>query len=956
MAKVRIRYQKEDTSFDYPSSLLSQDFSESEHDHGFLIWDIQDKDHWSKTFVSTTSKEINHEYGHFTFRGKNLDDLRSFDFSTLPPKVSFRPIFEDALTEAEKQEADAIIRKALPHATEVLPSIDVQLVSTGSGSVFENIQLISNLNSYDAQIELIVALLKKNEKLITDDQIAEIRKIHRDLYQKLSVEGKLQKDLLKGWDLGRFEWSNLIQYGKDNVIDFSKLSGVVGIFGPNWIGKTSILRSLLWTIYNKIPDPHATGIHILNKHSTEASGKVSLVHGDRTFTIERTMKKSSDKIKGTLDFRMSENGVETSKNEDVKTQTDKDAIQARFGEIDDILLSSFASQWGHRQLIEMKQGERKDIINKFLGLHVYDLFYKVVSLETNKLKAEVKKLLDKKLYEQIELSEKQYTEHLDFVKKENENLKIHEHNIQDKQNEIDTEKKRLEDVELKFNEEEFRSKAERYERVQSQINTETSRVKTLKVNLEENKASLEKAQNEIPNLKNANEGAARELSEFQKEVKDTFGDKSLDDVIVDIKKDIKKARDLVVLETKIRKAQSDLERMKESGGSFTKSQELYVGNESCVRCDFLYECLDIDRIDESSISEDRYHKIVDGLNQGIGSLESSIQSMSKEYETTKSDIQFDEDSLDAVQSLRDTLRSLTENESETKTIFEKNQARVEKLQSEIKSALAAIEDKKKLIESLKNEESEIEKYIADNSKYVEELDKIKEIQSSIDVLEESLGDVKVRHKMLLREVNENYDEAKKLEGKLEILRENLAEFEKTSQKLQIYEYYTSAVHKDGVPSEIVKLALPYVNSEVKRILSIFNLEFSAELEYDEVKQEINIYVSKDADKKDQNIIELASGAQQIITAMVLRIAFSNVSSVPSPNFFVIDEGFSALDGENIQILPKLLEILRGHFKLVLIISHLDSVKEMVENVIPISQYTKKDKDGSIRKFSKVQYT
>lgn len=955
MAKVRVRYQKQDTTFDYPSSTVSQDYSESEHDHGFIIWDIRDRDCWSKTFISTTGEKIGSEYSHFTFHGKSLDDLKSFDFSTLPRKVSFRPMFEDSLTEAEKQEADKIIRQALPEATEVLPAIDAQIISSDSGSVFENVQLISNLNSYDAQIELIISLLKKNEKMITDEQIAEIRAIHKELYQKLSAEGKLQKDLLKGWKLGKFEWSNLIQYGKNNIIDFSKLSGVVGIFGPNWVGKTSILRSLLWTLYNKIPDPHATGMHILNKHSNDAFGKLSLIHGDRTYTIDRTMKKSSDKIKGTLDFKVFENGEETSKNEDVKTQTDKDAIQARFGDIDDLLLSSFASQWGHRQLIEMKQGERKDIINKFLGLHVYEMFYKIINPETNKIKAEVKKLLDKKLYEQIEFSEKQYSEHLDFVQRESKTLKKYEKQSQNQQSEIDGEKKRLEDIELKFDEDEFRTKAERYERVQSQINTETSKIKSLKTQIDQRQDELKKTKAVIPSLMEVGEKAKADLDEFRNQIKQTFGDKSLDDVIADIKQDIRKTKELASLETKISRAQSELEKMKESGGSFTQSQELYVGNESCVRCDFLYECLDIDKIDEPFISEERYLTIVDGLNHNISNLEASLVEMSKEYETIKSSIQYDESSLESVQDLKESLRNLIDEESKARTKYDTSQSSLKNIQSQIDSDTQSICDKNGLVESLKNEESEIEKYIDENSKYVDELEKIKEIQLSIDTLEEKKGEIDVKHNMLLKEINNNYDEAKKLEGKLEILRENLAEFENLSQKLQVYEYYTSAVHKDGVPSEIVKLALPFVNSEMRRILSTFNLPFIAEIEYDEVKQEIEIYVSKDVDKQDRNIIELASGAQQIICAMVLRIAFSNVSSVPSPNWFCLDEGLAALDGENIQLVPKLFEVLRAHFGLVIIISHLDSVKEMVEMVIPISQYSQKDKSGTMREYSKVVF-
>jgi DNA repair exonuclease SbcCD ATPase subunit len=951
MSKIKIRYQKKDTTFDYPSSLLSQDYSESEHDHGFLMWDIQNKDVWKKTFISTTGKEINNEYAHFTFRGRNIEDLKAFDFSKLPLKVSFRPIFDETLTAAEKQEVDRIIRQALPQATEVLPVIDSQVVSMGDDNIFESIQLISNINSFDAQIELIISLLKKTEKMLTEEQIAEIRKIHRELYDKLSAEGKLQKDLLKGWNLERFEWSNLVQYGKDNVIDFSKLQGVVGVFGKNYVGKTSLFRSLLWTIYNQIPDPHVSGIHILNKHSTEAEGSIVLSHNEKKFSIKRTMKKSSDKIKGTLDFKEIEGG---SKNEENTKKTDKEAIQSRFGSMDDLLLSSFASQFGHRQLIEMKQGDRKDIINKFLGLHVYEFFHKAINPETNKIKADVKRLLDKNLYEQIELNEKQYAEHLEFVTREKDTLKKYETQSAKKQAEIDKERKRLEDVESKFNEDEFRKKAERYEQVQSQINTETSKTKSLKLQVTQGRRDLQEKSETLPTLKKASESALVDLDEFKTQISETFGDKSLDSVIVNIKNDIKKAKELVSLESKIKRSQTELDKMKESGGSFTKSKELYVGNESCVQCDFLYECLDIDRIEGQALTEEEYNIIINDLNSGIGSLEETINDLNKEYEETKSSIVYDEDALDSVQELKSTLQSFVSAEEKSRLEYEKAESSLEKIESQINADNRSILDKEFLLESLKNEEAEIEKYIEENSKYIQELDKIKEIQASIDALEEKKSDIDVRHKMLLREVNNNYDEAKKTEGKLEVLRENLSELEALSIKLQVYEYYTSAVHKDGVPSEIVKLALPFVNNEMKRMFTTFSLDFTADIEYDEASQNINIYISNDVDQKDRNIIEMCSGAQQILTAMIIRIAFSNVSSVPSPNWFCIDEGLAAFDEETMKIVPKLLEILKSHFRLVIIISHLDSIKEMVEKVIPITQYTKKDKGGTMRKYSQVR--
>ena len=31
------------------------------------------------------------------------------------------------------------------------------------------------------------------------------------------------------WKIKRFEWSNMFSYGEDNVIDFTKLNGIIGM-------------------------------------------------------------------------------------------------------------------------------------------------------------------------------------------------------------------------------------------------------------------------------------------------------------------------------------------------------------------------------------------------------------------------------------------------------------------------------------------------------------------------------------------------------------------------------------------------------------------------------------------------------------------------------------------------------------------------------------------------------
>ena len=62
----------------------------------------------------------------------------------------------------------------------------------------------------------------------------------------------------------------------------------------------------------------------------------------------------------------------------------------------------------------------------------------------------------------------------------------------------------------------------------------------------------------------------------------------------------------------------------------------------------------------------------------------------------------------------------------------------------------------------------------------------------------------------------------------------------------------------------------------------------------------------------------------------------NVSNLRKSDMFIIDEGFGALDETNIEACNNLLISLKKWFRNIMIISHVDAVKDAVDNVIDIS--------------------
>jgi len=122
-----------------------------------------------------------------------------------------------------------------------------------------------------------------------------------------------------------------------------------------------------------------------------------------------------------------------------------------------------------------------------------------------------------------------------------------------------------------------------------------------------------------------------------------------------------------------------------------------------------------------------------------------------------------------------------------------------------------------------------------------------------------------------------------------------------------------------------------INKEINKILSGV-ATFTISLEDDGVS--LNVYIDYGDSKR---IIECASGMEKMITSIAIRVALINISSLPKSNIFIIDEGFGALDDSNIEACSRLLTSLKKYFKTILIISHVDSIKDIVDKNIEITR-------------------
>ena len=170
-----------------------------------------------------------------------------------------------------------------------------------------------------------------------------------------------------------------------------------------------------------------------------------------------------------------------------------------------------------------------------------------------------------------------------------------------------------------------------------------------------------------------------------------------------------------------------------------------------------------------------------------------------------------------------------------------------------------------------------------------------------------------------------------LKNQKKTIEDRIEEVEKLEEQHGLFEYYLNSLGKDGVSYELISKALPMIEGEVNNILGQI-VEFGLQLEMDGKNVNANIVYDD-----QQWSLEMCSGMERFISGLAIRIALINVCNLPRPNFLVIDEGFGTLDNENLTSLYMLFAYLKTQFDFVMIISHIDSMRDVVDSLMEIKK-------------------
>ena len=386
----------------YAGSTVQQNHGET-NDKGFLIWDIKDKD--------------SYECKHIV-----LENPKPFITIELTPKGRLPNKFK-APTGARLRLVSnnnlplTAMKKAVEVAKHRFKPESITFLNRAAGergNVDELTDGLENDNLRDpaVQEELIKEYLKDFQP--DDELIERVLRLNSKYNSVLEQGEEVNRNV--NWKLESFEWDNLFNYGEDNKIDFSKLSGIVGIFGKNYSGKSSIIDGLLYTLFNSTSKNERKNLNIINQNKESCQGQVKIGIGNKTYTVTRSSEKYTKRLKGEetleaktdLNFECYDQATEENTSLNGLTRSDSDRmVKKHFGTMEDFLLTSMSSQLGSLQFISEGSTERKKILAKFLDLEVFDQKFKIAKEEASDLRGALKRLEGKEFDQDIFEAEKE---------------------------------------------------------------------------------------------------------------------------------------------------------------------------------------------------------------------------------------------------------------------------------------------------------------------------------------------------------------------------------------------------------------------------------------------------------------------------------------------------------------------------------------------------------------------
>ena len=844
----------------YAGSTVQQNFGES-LDKGYLLWDIQSKDNFSNKLITFNNPK--------PFVTLELTKAGNLPRRKPPEGARLRIVSDENVTLDKVRKAVDIVKyKYKPESVTYLNRAAGKQITVQAPKGLKK----QDLRDLKTQETLMQEYLKEYD--VTDEVMAKVYELNK----KYNVQIEEDEDVLRNvhWSLQSLEWDNLFNYGDGNNIDFTKLEGIVGIFGKNYSGKSSIVDTLLYSLYNSTSKSIRKNLNIINQNRDDCRASATIKIDDNEYVVERVSEKYTKRLKGveTLEastdlefYRKDLTGNVEGLNGTSRQDTDKN-VRKYFGTLNDFLMTSMASQLDSLSFINEGSTKRKEFLAKFLDLQIFDKKFKMAKEDSAMTKAALRRL-----------------EGTDF------------------ETQIAEVKKDI---------------------VKSELGIESNKAECLQIreSIAEANADMIEAATKIESVP----------AEIIDPVMTSRAINLKEKTILDItSKKTRAIEELRLSEGKYEKIADFVQKF--DIASYMEKKELIVSNRKKVE-DLIHsiklESEERDRnIKKQSLLKEvpcgtqfpscKFIKDAHRAGELIQICDSNISNLSQSANSAGEDLR--KDDPDTIESHIKKYNLLLEKRNVLATSIANNKLLIEKAES-----------------SLFKEQVELQELKNKSFEYEQNKDAIENLKDLIAFREDKKAFIRLCESKLQECENKIMFLHKKhgsLEQKLKHLQEGSQEYETLKDDFAAYHLLMTCCHPNGVSYEIIKERLPFINQEIAKILTNI-VEFEVFITNADDKLDILIKHPK----HDARPLEMGSGAEKTIAAMAIRLAFLTVSSLPKSDLFILDEPGTALDEENMEGFVRILDMIKGYFKTVILISHLDSLKDCVDMQINIER-----KDG-----------
>jgi len=348
----------------YAGSLVQQNFGETLDKHGFLVWDLDT--------LTYEEVDIKNDYGYYT-----MDIIAGVvpDVTDLPTYPRLRVRFSETDAADTKKAITEIKMKYGVEDFTVIKTDSLQKKKTGDR---DNQLELEDITDVNYQNSLITDYIGRMMPFATPEDIAGIQSLNKEINSRIVLD-----DIARNiqWKPVRFEFSNMFSYGEDNVINFDKVNGLMGLFAPNASGKSSLFDAISFCLFDKCSRAFKAA-NIMNNRKADFHCQLDFQVEGVEYSIRREARivNKGKNVKVDVQFWRNVDGITESLNGTERRDTNS-VIEGYVGRYEDFVMTALSLQGNNALFIDKSQSDRKDLLAQFMGLDIFDKLYEAASEE-----------------------------------------------------------------------------------------------------------------------------------------------------------------------------------------------------------------------------------------------------------------------------------------------------------------------------------------------------------------------------------------------------------------------------------------------------------------------------------------------------------------------------------------------------------------------------------------------